>query len=153
MDQLRGQITNKLASIKHLPAHQDCTPGKTASHGFHQHQVPFLYPPVFESRIKRKRNGSSGCVCMAFNSHHHFIGIKPDFSSGSVKDPFIGLMWHEPVDLIDALGTTLKGFLDDVRNICDGMAEYFASLHPQMANRARGRGAAVYIQFIPVAAI
>ena len=62
-------------------------------------------------------------------------------------------MRDDPVDVVDVEAGLGQHFVQHVGEIDDRVAEHLAALHPQLADGAGGRGAAVDEQQVVVAAV
>ena len=68
-------------------------------------------------------------------------------------DPAIGLVRHEPVDLVARNAGCGEGLFDHVGDHADRVLEHFAAFHAQMAGGARRRRPAIDIELVLVPAV
>ena len=79
--------------------------------------------------------------------------IEAELPRGGVEDALVGLVRHHPVDLVGAVAGRLEHLVEHVGEVDDRVAEHLLALHPQLADRAGGRDAAVDIEQVVVAAV
>src|SRR5690606_37269739 len=80
-------------------ARQDRTPGETAAHALHQHQLTGLDATVATGRIEGQRHAGCRGVRVRIDGDHHFFGRYLQFARQEIEDADIGLVRHEPVEL------------------------------------------------------
>ena len=79
--------------------------------------------------------------------------IEAELPRGGVEDALVGLVRHHPVDLVGLVAGGLEHLAEHVGEVDDRVAEHLLALHPQLADRAGGRDAAVDIEQVVVAAV
>ncbi|ENN85877.1 hypothetical protein RHSP_17726 [Rhizobium freirei PRF 81] len=136
-----------------LPAQQHGTPGKAAAHGLKHHHIALLDSPVTGSSRDRQRDRSGRGVAMKVDGDHNFFGSNPELLGGAVDDAPVGLMRHQPVQIVHGRAGRIEGSLDDIRDHADGVLEHFAPRHVQNADRARRGRPAVDVELFLVRAI
>ncbi len=82
-----------------------------------------------------------------------FSGAMPSFLARIVDDALVGLVRHEPVDVVGGIAGGLEGVLDHVGDHRHGVLEHRAALHAQVPD-GLGRGrSAIDIELGLVAAV
>src|SRR3546814_5545518 len=63
------------------------------------------------------------------------FGRKPQLLGGGVEDALVGLVRHDPIDLVGAVSGDGEHLVEDVRQVHDRMAKHFLALHAKLADR------------------
>ena len=75
---------------------------------------------------------------MVLHRHHHPVHRDLHPLGGGLDDADIGLMRHDPVDVIGTQPRLVQGGMRRLGQLFDSMAKYFAALHPQFPRRPGG---------------
>ena len=105
------------------PAHQRRPPGKAASHRLEQHQIAAFDASILHGDIERERNRGGGRVSVAVDSRHDLLGRDAELVRGAVDDALVGLMRHEPVEIVGRIARVVKHILDHIGDRADGETE------------------------------
>src|SRR3546814_12601722 len=81
------------------------------------------------------------------------FGRKPQLLGGGVEDALVGLVRHDPIDLVGAVSGDGEHLVEDVRQVHDRMAKHFLALHAKLADRAGVGNAAIDIEENVMAAL
>src|SRR5688500_6302713 len=120
-----------------LPAQQRRAPGEAAAHRFQHDEVALLYTAVMHRRIEGERDGGRRSVAVPRHGGNHLVLRNSELFGAGVDDALVGLVRHEPVDVVRPGSGRLESRVDDVGDHADGMLEHLAPLHPHMPDSAR----------------
>ena len=119
-----------------LVFHQNRTPSKTAADAFEQEVLSAFDLAVFNADIQCQRNGGCGSVAVVLDGQDHFVHAQAQVFGGRVDNALVGLVRHNPIDLIGGV----SGFFDNVIcNFCqhfDGKFEYAGTVHADVGRPA-----------------
>ena len=90
---------------------------------------------------------------MLVDGDDHPRRIEPELLRGRVEDPLIGLVRDDPVDFVRRVAGRLERLAEDGGKVGHRVAEHLLALHSELADRPGGRGAAVDIEQLIVAAV
>ena len=90
---------------------------------------------------------------MLFDGHDHLFRSDAELLRGVVDDALVGLVRHEPVDIVGGVAGSLEGILDHVGDHSHGVLEDGAPFHAKVADSLRRGRTAIDIKFGLVAAI
>src|SRR5262245_57714268 len=132
-------VNGRLESTARLPPDQRRAPGEAAAHRLEHHQIAALDAAIGDRVGERQRNRCGRGVAVAVERKHDLFGRKAELASDAVDDPLVGLMRHEPVDVVRLEAGLLEGSLNRFRYRADRKTEDLAAVHAQMADGLRRR--------------
>ncbi len=90
---------------------------------------------------------------MLIDGDDDLLHAEPELLRGRFEDTQIGLVGHDPRHVGRLAIGGVERFLHDFRQVRDGMTEDLTTLHAQLADCARRRGAAVDIKQLVIAPV
>ena len=112
---------------------------------------PGLIRPSSQRRGERERDRSRRGVAVQLNRLHHFFRRDAKFMRRGVDDPLVGLMRHEPVEVLRRQPGVGEGVDHHIGHLADREAEDLLALHAHIAGGPGGGRAAIDIKlrFMP----
>lgn len=98
---------------------QNRIPGKTVADTFERKVLSTFDLVVSSADTQRQWNGGYGSVVVVLDGQDHFVHAQAQVFSGRADNTSVGLMRHNPIDLIG----DVPGLLDNV--ICN-LCQYFS---------------------------
>src|SRR5207245_1353361 len=91
-----------------LPPQKCRAPGETAAHRLQKYEIAAFDAAIRDSVGERKRDRSRRRVAVAIERHHNFFGRDAELVDGAVDDALVGLMRHEPVDIVGGVASVTE---------------------------------------------
>src|SRR5690349_385429 len=84
------------------PADERRSPREAAAHRLQHDEVAVLDAAVADGVVERERNGRRGRVAVPADGRNDLLLADTELPGAGVDDALIGLMRHEPVDVVRA---------------------------------------------------
>ena len=120
-----------------LPAQDDSTPGKASANRLGHDQIAGLDLPTLNPDREGEGNGCSGGIAVVLHGDDDPFHRNAQLFGSGLDDPDVGLMRHNPVNIIRPKAHFLQRSMGCLCKLFNGVAEHFLALHPQ---HPRGTG-------------
>lgn len=115
-----------------LPAPEDGSPVEACSEAAGQEEIASIDSIFFEKFVERDRDGSGGCIAIAFEIFEDAVAVESHDIACGMDDPDVGLMRDEPANVVDGHSGISEHILRRVSQNSDSPLEDGPAVHGQV---------------------